>query len=45
MIDLFDIRYLRIGTPRLDDAIEFATKIVGLQLVAREGKADRKSVV
>lgn len=39
MIDLFDIRYLRIGTPRLDDAIEFATKMVGLQLVAREGKA------
>ena len=39
MIDLFDIRYLRIGTPRLDEAIEFATKIVGLQLVAREGKA------
>jgi len=23
MVDLFDIRYLRIGTPRLDDAIEF----------------------
>ncbi len=39
MVDLFDIRYLRIGTPKLDDAIEFATKIVGLQLVAREGKA------
>ena len=39
MIDLHDIRYLRIGTPDLDNAIRFATEIVGLQLVAREGKA------
>lgn len=39
MINLYDIRYVRLGTPKLDDAIEFATKIVGLQLVAREGKA------
>jgi 2,3-dihydroxy-p-cumate/2,3-dihydroxybenzoate 3,4-dioxygenase len=38
MIDLFDIRYVRIGTPNLDHAVEFATRIVGLQLVAREGK-------
>jgi 2,3-dihydroxy-p-cumate/2,3-dihydroxybenzoate 3,4-dioxygenase len=39
MIDLSDIRYLRIGTPNLDAAIDYCTKIVGLQLVAREGKA------
>lgn len=39
MINLHDIRYVRLGTPKLDEAIEFATKIVGLQLVAREGKA------
>ncbi len=39
MVNLFDIRYLRIGTPNLDNAIEFATRIVGLQLVGREGKA------
>ncbi len=39
MIDLFDIRYLRIGTPNLEDAIRFATDIVGLQLVSRVGKA------
>jgi 2,3-dihydroxy-p-cumate/2,3-dihydroxybenzoate 3,4-dioxygenase len=39
MIDLQDIRYLRIGTPDLDGAIRFATDIVGLQLVAREGKS------
>src|SRR3972149_10230071 len=39
MIRLYDIRYLRIGTPNLDLAIEFATRIVGLQLVGREGKA------
>ena len=39
MINLQDIRYLRIGTPDLDAAIDFTTRIVGLQLVAREGKA------
>jgi len=39
MVNLHDIRYLRIGTPDLDAAIEFATKIVGLQLTGREGKA------
>jgi 2,3-dihydroxy-p-cumate/2,3-dihydroxybenzoate 3,4-dioxygenase len=39
MIDLHDIRYLRIGTSDLESAVEYATKIVGLQLVAREGKA------
>src|SRR5882672_8167389 len=39
MVDLHDIRYLRIGTPDLDSAVEFATEIVGLQLAGREGKA------
>ncbi|HXP31050.1 MAG TPA: VOC family protein [Stellaceae bacterium] len=39
MIDLHDIRYVRLGTPDLEAAIAFATEIVGLQLVAREGKA------
>jgi len=39
MIDLQDIRYLRIGTSHLDSAIEYCTRIVGLQLVARERKA------
>ena len=38
MIQLHDIRSTRLGTPDLDAAIAFATDIVGLQLVAREGK-------
>lgn len=39
MINLKDIRYLRMGTRDLEGAIKFATDVVGLQLVAREGKA------
>ncbi len=39
MIHLHDIRYLRIGTANLDTTIEFLTRIVGLQLAGREGKA------
>jgi 2,3-dihydroxy-p-cumate/2,3-dihydroxybenzoate 3,4-dioxygenase len=39
VIDLHDIRYLRIGTPDLESAVEYATRIVGLELVAREGKS------
>jgi 2,3-dihydroxy-p-cumate/2,3-dihydroxybenzoate 3,4-dioxygenase len=39
MINLHDIRYARLGTPDLEGAIKFATSIVGLQLVAREGNA------
>ena len=39
MVNLHDIRYVRVGTTDLDSAIRFATDIVGLQLVAREGKA------
>jgi 2,3-dihydroxy-p-cumate/2,3-dihydroxybenzoate 3,4-dioxygenase len=37
MINLHDIRYARLGTQDLDGAVKFATGIVGLQLVAREG--------
>ena len=39
MIKLNDIRYLRIGTANLESAVEYCTRIVGLQLVGREGKA------
>lgn len=39
MVHLHDIRYLRIGTPNLERAIDFATRVVGLQLVAREGRS------
>jgi 2,3-dihydroxy-p-cumate/2,3-dihydroxybenzoate 3,4-dioxygenase len=38
MINLHDIRYLRIGTRDIETSIKFATEIVGLQLVSREGK-------
>jgi len=38
MIHLHDIRYVRMGTRDLDAAIEFATKIVGLELAGRDGK-------
>jgi 2,3-dihydroxy-p-cumate/2,3-dihydroxybenzoate 3,4-dioxygenase len=37
MINLHDIRYARLGTADLETAIRFATEIVGLQLVGREG--------
>jgi 2,3-dihydroxy-p-cumate/2,3-dihydroxybenzoate 3,4-dioxygenase len=39
MINLRDIRYLRIGTADLESSIRYATEIIGLQLVAREGKS------
>ncbi len=39
MINLRDIRYLRIGTADLESSIRYATDIIGLQLVAREGKS------
>lgn len=38
MIHLHDIRYVRMGTRDLDTAIAFATKVVGLELAAKEGK-------
>ncbi len=36
MVKLNDICYVRLCTPDLDRAIDFATKIVGLELVKRE---------
>jgi 2,3-dihydroxy-p-cumate/2,3-dihydroxybenzoate 3,4-dioxygenase len=39
MINLQDIRYVRLGTRDLEDAIDYATKILGLQLVGREAKS------
>src|SRR3984957_5716505 len=36
MISLKDIRYVRLGTVNLDDAVRYATKILGLELVRRE---------
>jgi 2,3-dihydroxy-p-cumate/2,3-dihydroxybenzoate 3,4-dioxygenase len=39
MINLHDIRYVRMGTPDLDAAVDFCTRIVGLQLAGREGKS------
>src|ERR1700748_704375 len=39
MINLQDIRYVRLGTRDLEGAIDFATKVIGLQLVGREGKS------
>lgn len=39
MINLQDIRYVRLGTQDLESSIRFATDVVGLQLAAREGNA------
>ena len=39
MINLQDIRYVRLGTRDLESAIKYATEILGLQLAGREGKA------
>ena len=39
MINLQDIRYVRLGTRDLEGAVDYATKILGLQLVGREGKS------
>ena len=36
MIALKDIRYVRLGTANLDDAVRYATRILGLELVRRE---------
>jgi catechol 2,3-dioxygenase-like lactoylglutathione lyase family enzyme len=44
MINLHDIRYARLGTRDLDGAVKFATSIVGLQLVAREGNGPISAV-
>lgn len=36
MIPLHDIRYIRLGTADLDDAVRYATRILGLELVRRD---------
>jgi 2,3-dihydroxy-p-cumate/2,3-dihydroxybenzoate 3,4-dioxygenase len=36
VIALKDIRYVRLGTSNLDDAVRYATKILGLELVRRD---------
>ena len=38
MLNLHDIRYVRLGTRNLDEAEQFATKILGLEPVRRFGK-------
>ena len=37
--DLHDISYVRIGSEDLDESVRFATRILGLELVAREANA------
>lgn len=39
MADLHDIRYVRVGTDRLDESVDFAIRILGLELVARDKHA------
>jgi len=39
MIDFDDITYVRLGTRNLEQATEYATRILGLQEVRREGKS------
>lgn len=36
--DIYDIRYVRINASDLDHSIDFATKILGLELVRRDSK-------
>lgn len=37
--DLYDIRYVRIGASDLDESVEFATRVLGLELVGRDSDA------
>jgi 2,3-dihydroxy-p-cumate/2,3-dihydroxybenzoate 3,4-dioxygenase len=37
MISLKDIRYVRLSTNDLDDAVRYATRILGLELVRKDG--------
>jgi 2,3-dihydroxy-p-cumate/2,3-dihydroxybenzoate 3,4-dioxygenase len=39
MINLHDIRYVRLGTPDVNAAIDYATRILGLEVARREGKS------
>jgi len=36
MISLHDIRYIRLGTANLDEAVRYATRILGLELVRQD---------
>lgn len=37
MINLHDIRYVRLGTANLDETVRFATTVLGLEMVRKEG--------
>lgn len=39
MVHLHDIRYVRLGTPRLDEAQRYATEVLGLQVARRTARA------
>ena len=39
VLNLHEIRYVRLGTENLDSAEEYATKILGMESVRREGKS------
>jgi len=39
MAHLHDIRYVRVGTDRLDESVDFAIQILGLELVHRDSHA------
>ena len=39
MINLHDIRYVRLGTADVEAAVDYATQILGLEVARREGKA------
>lgn len=39
MIDLHDIRYVRLGTQDLASAVRYATEVLGLEVARREGKS------
>ena len=36
MISVEQLRYVRLGTPDLDRAVDFASRVVGLELVGRD---------
>jgi len=38
MIQLHDIRYVRLGTRDLDATVEFTSKVIGLELARKDGK-------
>lgn len=39
MINLHDIRYVRLGTADLDTSVQFATRVLGLEVARKEGKS------